>query len=101
MSLALAMSEFDFSCGAPLLPPNHSMKNLLVVRPAISCASPVEIPYYGAQLGPVDICAFCGGEKADPKTDLKKKFKTVLPICNMCKNNGLQAIVARPYGKRN
>ena len=70
----MAMSEYDFSCGAPLLPPAHDLSNILVVRPGIGiiCSTPVEIPYYGAQLGPINICAHCGGEGADPKTDLKK-----------------------------
>lgn len=100
MTLAMAMSEFDFTCGAPLLPPDHTMSRKLVLRSFITCALPVEIPYYGAQFGPIDICAFCGGDGADPKTEMKNKFKTVLPICIKCEDSGLKAIVARPYGKK-
>ena len=100
MALALAMSEFDYTCGAPLLPQDHTMARKLVVRPTLKCSVPVEIPYYGAALGAVDICSFCGGEGADPKTDLKKQFKTVLPICVNCESKGNKAIVARPYGKK-
>lgn len=67
------MSEYDFSCEAPLLLPAHDFSNILMVRPGIICSTPVEIPYYGAQLGSIDMCAHCGGEGADPKTDLKNQ----------------------------
>lgn len=81
MSLALVMSEFDFFLRGTTIATKPSHEKVIgCAKPAISCAAPVEIPYYGAQLGPVDFCAFCGGEKADPKTDRKKNC-----IAHMCK----------------
>jgi len=58
-----------------------------------TCQAPVELSYY---LGPVDICARCTSPGADQKTELKKSYKTVLPICEAA---GHTAIVARPYSK--
>ena len=59
----MAMSEYDIFCGAPLLPPAHDLSDKLVVRPGNIYSTSVEIPYCGAQLGPIDICAHCGGNK--------------------------------------
>ena len=45
-----------------------------------------------------DTCAFCGAEEAVVDGDLKKKFKTVLPLCLECRNDGKEPIVHRPFG---
>jgi len=49
----------------------------------MTCKAPVEVPYYGQILGNwnIDICAHCGSPGADPKVELKKTYKTVLPLC--------------------
>lgn len=98
-TLALAITEFDYTCGAPLLPDDHQMNSFLTTRMNISCESPLELPYYSAALGPVDVCAYCGCSGADPKPELKKKFKTVLPLCEGCGDDGKKPVVARPYGR--
>jgi hypothetical protein len=46
----------------------------------------------------VDVCAHCGRSGADPKPELKKVYKTVLPLCKECENDGKKPIVARQYG---
>ena len=103
MSLAVAMSEFDlYTCGAPLLPPNHPLIHTVMLRGNLTCASPIELPFYGtsADVGRKDLCAHCGIEGGEIDNELKKCFKTVLPICVQCKAMGLDCIVQRPYGKR-
>ena len=74
------------------------MSNMLATRMNISCQSPIELLYYTAALGPVDVCAHCGRSGADPKPELKKVYKTVLPLCEECENDGKKPIVARQYG---
>jgi hypothetical protein len=37
-------------------------------------------------------------DPADPKPELKKVYKTVLPLCEECENDGKKPIVARQYG---
>ena len=61
-----------------------------------------EIPYYSnnADLGRKDIYSHCGGIDAQVNMELKKKFKTVLPICNDCLQNGKTAVVLRPIVSR-
>jgi len=71
----------------------------LTTRLNQTCQVPVELSYYSAPLGPVDICAQCASPGADPKTELKKSNKTVLPICVDCEAAAHTATVARPYGK--
>ena len=64
------------------------MSNMLATRMNISCQSPIELLYYTAALGPVDVCAHCGRSGADPKPELKKVYKTALPLCEECENDG-------------
>ena len=59
-----------------------------------------ESAFYGAHLGRKDPCGRCGQEGADPMTDLKKRFKTVLPLCKDCQNAGIEAVTQRPFGKQ-
>jgi hypothetical protein len=100
LTVTLAISEYDYTCGAPLLPPTCSFAKSILCRLSIGCATPVEVPFYSSSVGRVDLCAYCAMEEAVVDTELKKKFKTVLPLCIRCRNDGKQAIVYRPYGKR-
>jgi len=63
LQLAELLSEFNYTCGAPLTPPDHSLHGKTVVRLAIDCSSSIEKPYYSASVGPCDICCFCGVNK--------------------------------------
>ena len=98
MTVTLALSEFDYSCGAPLLPITCPLARSVMCRAALGCATPVEVPYYTSAIGRIDVCAFCGAEEAVVDGDLKKKFKTVLPLCIACRNEGKEPIVHRPFG---
>ncbi|CAG2208657.1 unnamed protein product [Mytilus edulis] len=98
--IALNISEYDYSCGAELADPNQSVLKNVFFRPGLTCAVAVELSYYGSGLGQPDICCFCASEGAEVSAELRKKYKTVLPICENCENRGLTAIVQRPYGNR-
>ena len=99
MALAVALSEYDFTCGAPVVPENNILYNKVAVRP-IPCAATMEITFYGASLGRKDTCGHCGQTGADPMTELQSKFKTVLPLCEDCKRTGKEPVTQRPFGKK-
>lgn len=46
VQLALLLSSYDFTCGSPLTPPQHSLHGKLVTKMNINCGSPMEIAYY-------------------------------------------------------
>lgn len=98
-SLAASLSEYDFTCGAPVVQEGHPLNCKVTVR-SLDCNQPLEFAFYGAHLGRKDLCGRCGQEGADPMTDLKKRFKTVLPLCKDCQNAGLEAVTQRPFGKQ-
>ena len=62
----------------------------------ITCSLPVEISYYGTNLGRNDICCHCGIEEAETNLHLKESFQTVLPLCKDCEKIGKVPIVQRP-----
>ena len=98
--LTLLIADYEYSCGAPILPPNHSLAETCNVRINITCADPVEIAYYGTGFGRTDICPYCLAEDVQINSDNRKKFKTVIEVCVECLQNGIQAICYRPYGKQ-
>jgi hypothetical protein len=99
-SLAVGISEWEYSCGSPLLPPSNPLYTSVMCRSSLTCETPVEIAYYRSGLGVPNICCYCCGESDDTNArELCKKFKTVLPICNDCINSGKNVITQRPYGK--
>lgn len=100
VSLVTSMSEYDYTCGAPVLPPSNTLHNKVMVRAFLTCSMPVEIPYYGSELGRTDTCAHCAAEEAETDQELKKKHKTVLPICIACREAGKTPVLQRPYGKQ-
>lgn len=100
VELVAAVTEFDYTCGAPILPPGHPVLQFGVYTKAnLRCADEVEIPYYSSRFGRLDICCQCGGEEAIVDQVAKQEYKTVLPLCPSCAENGLETIKQRPYGK--
>ncbi|XP_033753387.1 uncharacterized protein LOC117336839 [Pecten maximus] len=97
MTVALATSEFEYTCGSPLLPPTTSLYTKVMCRSNITCSTTVELQFYASSLGRTDICCFCTAENSDVDTQLLKKYKTVLPMCASCTSKGKQAVVARPF----
>ena len=60
VTVVLAISEFSYSCGAPLIPSSFALSKSVMCRPGLIYASPVEVPYYSADIGGLDICSLCG-----------------------------------------
>lgn len=97
LSVVLATSEFDYTCGSPLLPPQNNLYKTVMCRSNMTCSFPVELQYYSSGLGRNDICCLCADEDAEVDQELKKTYKTVLPLCDNCKNQGKTSIVSRPF----
>lgn len=103
LSLALLLSEYDYSCGSPLTLPGHNLHGKAYIRQLINCESLIELPYYSNEngVGRKDVCCFCAEENCiNVDEELKKHYKTVLPICDACKMKGILPICQRPYGKK-
>ena len=99
LQLALLISDFEYTCGSPLTPPDNQLHGSLLVRLSLDCSSTIETPYYSASVGRHDICYFCGATDALVDANLKEKFKTVLPVCKNCTDKGHAHPCFRPYGK--
>ena len=86
---------------AHLFPPdeNRKLALALILKPNLQCAMEVEVPYYANDIGCRDICSHCGMEDAIINVELKKKFKAVLPICDVCVSEGKKPFTQRPFGK--
>ena len=99
MSVTIAISEFDYTCRALLLPPSNTSYEKVMCRSTLNCGTPVELQYYGSSLGRQDICCHCCAEEVEVLPELKDKYLTVLPICKECIGKGIPLVVKRPYGK--
>ena len=100
--LARTVSSFEYSCGSELFPPGEKRKltKSMAVRPNLSCADQIEVPYYGDnEIGRKDLCSHCGDSNSAKAEALKQQFKTVLPMCKSCGEMGKQPFTQRPYGK--
>lgn len=75
VQLALLLSSYDFTCGSPLTPPQHSLHGKLVTKMNINCGSPMEIAYYSSSTGRRDSCYYCGATEAETNMELKKNLK--------------------------
>ena len=101
MMIAKSISNYDYTCGSHLFSPSDTRKLALsmVMRPHLQCAMQIEICYYGSDVGRKDLCSHCGTEGAIVNAELKKSFKTVLPICDKCISDGKKPFTQRPFGK--
>ena len=93
-------SEYEYSCGSEVVPPEHSLHNKVFVRTTLTCESRVESSYYSSDIGRKDTCCFCACPEAEVDGDLKKQYKTVLPVCVACRATGHEVPCMRPYGKK-
>ncbi len=98
LELAVQMSQYEFTCGSPLLPPDHPLAHTIQTRLALTCGDVLEISYY--KLGRADSCAYCGKTGGVVDQELKARFKTVMPLCVSCCNKGKKPVCQRPFGKR-
>ena len=85
LGLAIVFSEYEYSCGSEVVPPEHSLHNKVFVRTTLTCESRVESSYYSSDIGRKDTCCFCACPEAEVDGDLKKQYKTVLPVCVACR----------------
>src|SRR5947207_9358301 len=78
---------YSYSCGAPIFPDDHYLKETVFVRTRISCDSPIEILYYSSHKSEnYPICYYCGESEdlVTPPQCLKEHFKQIYPLCEMC-----------------
>ncbi|XP_052806896.1 uncharacterized protein LOC128236088 isoform X2 [Mya arenaria] len=97
--IAKCISEFTFTCGAPIAHPSYlSLRGVLSRK--LTCGNPIAVCSYANKLNnKVDVCCHCGDTGGVIDTTLIAKFKSVLPICENCLDNGKHPITQRPYGK--
>ncbi|CAG8737947.1 16007_t:CDS:1, partial [Cetraspora pellucida] len=80
------LESYSYSCGAPIFPDNHYLKEVIFVRSQINCDSPIEILYYSSRKGNYPICYYCGSREdlVTPSQFLKEQFKQIYPLCEFC-----------------
>lgn len=80
--LAIAISEYDYTCGGPIAHPSVALLKSVFAREKLTCGYPVETQWW-----------------CQHWYRIEKKYKTVLPICEASRGSGEVAIVQRPYVK--
>ena len=100
VQLAMVLSQYDFTCGSPAVPPSHTLFGKIFTKINLTCESKIENAYYSSHIGRPDICVHCGGQDAVIDPEQKKSYKTVHPLCSECKKAGLSSPCMRPYGPR-
>lgn len=77
------MKQFDYSCGAPVLPPDHSLAGVAMVRSDLVCTIPEETTYNSAShLCQTNICAHCGEEGGDVLQEKKEMYRQFFQYAN-------------------
>jgi len=99
IQLICMVSENDYTCGSFVTEPGSSLHNKVHVRLGLTCETPVELAFYRSSFARTDMCCLCASADADINEELKKRFKTVLPICRSCTDKGFEPVHARPFGK--
>lgn len=99
MQLIILLTEHDYTCGCFVTVPGNSLHNKVHVRLGITCGTPVELAFYRSSFAKTDLCCICASGSAFIDEKLRECFKTVLPICQSCKDEGFEPVHARPYGK--
>ena len=98
VQLALTLSEYEYTCGSPVIPPAHTLSGKVFTRLSLTCESIIELPYYSAAIARIDLCCYCAAESTNVDQELKKRFKTVLPVCAQCQQKNCIVPCLRPYG---
>jgi hypothetical protein len=100
--LALILSEYDYTCGAPVTIPGHVLHGKIFTRLDMTCESYIELAYYSSTntfgKNP-SLCCYCAVAETVRDDALLKLYKTVLPVCETCKQAGHKPVCMRPYGK--
>ncbi len=96
------LAEVEYSCDDIITAPwstDQTHHNTVHTRLPLNCADPIELQYYAADHGRKNICCYCCEENVQRDANYLKEFKTVLPMCNACKDNGFAVVCQRPFGK--
>ena len=76
--------------------PDHPFHGVIVARESLECHEPVEYEYYtsnkpSATWFDAFLCAYCAGTngtQGDVDMTLSREYRTVLPVCKVCKDAG-------------
>ena len=92
------IKKFDYICGCVISPDSSFLRGTIFSRLELHCKAPIEAMFYGAPkiTKRKDMCAYCAKKECSPDKELKKRFKTVVPICDQCKAKGRKAITKGP-----
>ena len=91
-----------YICGASLFPEGAMLAELVVVRQAIVCRSPIESQYHNSVLVSFPlVCYYCGAVEEclmdDEETrQLKQSYAIIYPICFLCKSDGKNPFTKYP-----
>ena len=88
--LQFAIETWDYTCGAPVFPENHSLYNVIFVREKISCQIPMEYSYYSCRKAKSERCYWCGSKdnlQVKPQ-NLVDSYQIVYPLCDICCDEG-------------
>ena len=97
--LKAALQDFEFTCGRPLLPEDHQLYRVAIVRQC-SCMDDVERVYYSCQRFAL-VCYKCGSSEPLPIPDeLKTTCQSVHPLCAACTAQGNKLRVRKQGKKR-
>ena len=79
---------------------SHGLHGKVYMRLNINCENPIEIPYFSTDIGRHDLCCYCATDSISVDQELKKQFKTVLPVCEASLlKDGIAVPCFRPFGK--
>ena len=78
--------KYDYVCGCLITPDVSMLSGSVFTRLEMHCKTPIEWAYCGATkiTAQKDLCCRCSKQGAQQDQELKKLFKTVLPICDGC-----------------
>ena len=81
------MRSYDFHCGCMVTPNISFLSGVIFTRLELNCSSPIEWAYYGSSVrnAQKNLCSHCGKNSGSVDPELKKYYRTVLPICDGCK----------------
>lgn len=75
----------DYSCGSPLVPPEHDLHGKVFVRILQRCSDHIELAYYSCKQAYDGVCCYCTSSDASKPHKFLQEFHTVLPICENCR----------------
>ena len=95
------LHKYSFHCGCMITPDVSFLLGMVFTRLELTCSSPMELPFYANTKIYVqkDIC-YCIRKGVQEDKELKKQFKTILPLCLSCKEKGKNPFKQSPLGRK-